>query len=188
MKYRRRLQHPGRESRHKRLAETLLLSFLSRYDRKGGLKLVRLWKQWPQIVGPEVAELAHPVGHKEGALLLAVEDSVAAQQLSYYAPELLARVNDFFGEEVFDKVRFELLDGRAPLDGNAAPRDRPEPEPRPAAAFTPPNVGALVDRADPETAAGRCYLAYVRRFREAQAAAAADDANTRPDRASRRRK
>lgn len=193
MKYRRRLQHPGRESRHKRLAEGLLLSFLSRYDKKGGLRLVQLWKEWPQIVGPDVAELAHPVGHKEGALLLAAEDSVAAQQLSYYAPELLERVNAFFGEEVFDKVRFELLDGRAPLDGNQAGQAPSVPEPRRAAAFTPPHVGGLMDRADPETAAGRCYLAYVRRFKEAQAGAAkadsaADDANTRPDRASRRRK
>lgn len=188
MKYRRRLQHPGRESRHRRLAEGLLLSFLSRYDRKGGLRLVRLWRQWPQVVGAEVAELARPVGHKDGALILAAEDSVAAQQLSYYAPELLARVNDFFGEEVFDKVRFELLDGRAPLDGNPAPQAGPGPETRRADAFRPPQVGSLVAEADPETAAGRCYLAYVRRFAADRAAADAERANTRPDRASRRRK
>jgi len=188
MRYRRRLQHPGRESRHKRLGEGLLLSLLGRYDRKGGLRLVQLWRDWAAVVGPEIAELARPVGHKDGALLLAAADSVAAQQLSYFAPELLDRVNAFFGEEVFDKVRFELLDGRAPLDGSQGQPARPGPETRRVPAQRLPQVGGLVDRIDPDTAAGRCYLAYVRRYAAQQAGGAADEANTRPARASRRTK
>jgi hypothetical protein len=188
------MQHPGRESRHRRVGVEVMFRALARYDKKGGLRLVRLWRGWPEVVGPEVAELARPLGHKEATLLLWAQDAVAAQQLSYYVPELLARVNEFLGQEVFDKVRFELLDSRVPLGGSRseAPRAPLGPPPR------PPRLGALVDRLDPESAVGRCYRAYVRRF-AAEAARgqeepaqdrreAGAEENTRPLGAHRRRK
>jgi len=184
MRARRRMQHPGRESRHKRLGADLMLAALSRFDKKGGLKLVRLWQEWENIVGPEVAELARPLGHKQGTLLLFTQDAIAAQQLTYYAPELLERVNAFFGELVFDKVRFELLDGRVPL-GLQTRAEKPADALRPK---KPSNLGGLVGKIDPDSAVGRCYLAYVRFFSSQPDEGPANDANTRPNRASRRGK
>jgi len=178
------MQHPGRESRHRKLGADLLLWSIARFDKKGGLKLVRLWREWESVVGPEVAELARPLGHKDGTLLLCTHDSIAAQQLTYYVPELLERVNAFFGEEVFDKVRFELLDGRVPLGLQSHAEQAP--------ARTPPkkpsNLGALVDTIDPDTAVGRCYLAYVRYFSKQPAQDVGAAVNTRPSGASRRGK
>lgn len=162
MRRRRRLQHPGREPRHRRVGAESLMRLLSRSDRKGALRLVRLWREWEQVVGPEVAQLARPVGHREGALLLVAEDAVAAQQLSYFALEIVQRANEFLGQEVFDKVRFELLDGRVPLGGLPRPEPRPAPEPPPR----PSQLGGLVDKIDPESAVGRAYMAYVRSFSE----------------------
>ena len=189
MRPRRRLQHPGRESRHRRVDETLIMRLLSRYDKKGGLPLVRLWKSWEDVVGPEVAELARPLGHKEGTLVLCAQDSIAAQQLSYYVPELLERVNAFFEQEVFDKVRFELLDGRVPLGRHSGE----EPAPRAAPLRKPSNLGGLVGKIDPESAVGRSYMAFVRHFAglqddDASGASRADTENTRPTGAPRRRK
>ena len=184
MRRRRRLQHPGRESRHRQLGEGLLMRVLSRYDKKGGLRLVRLWREWENVVGPEVAELARPLGHKDGTLQLYAQDAIAAQQLTYYVPELLQRVNAFFGEEVFDKVRFELLDGRVPLGLQSQAETAPAPQPP----RKPSNLGGLIDKIDPDTAVGRCYQAYVRYFSSQPAEGAANDANTRPHRASRRGK
>ncbi|MDR3640268.1 MAG: DUF721 domain-containing protein [Humidesulfovibrio sp.] len=178
------MQHPGRESRHRKLGADLLLRAVSRFDKKGGLKLVRLWREWENIVGAEVAELARPLGHKDGSLLLCTYDSIAAQQLSYYVPELLERINAFYGELVFDKVRFELLDGRVPLglqsraDSSTPPKQQKKPS----------NLGALVETVDPNTAVGHCYLAYVRHFLGHPAQLAATDANTCPTGASRRGK
>lgn len=162
MRRRRRLQHPGRESRHRRVAAEALLRLLARSDRKGALKLVRLWREWDEVVGPEVAELARPLAARDGALVLWTGDAVAAQQLSFFTFEILSRANAFLGEEVFDKVRFELLDGRVPLGGmtREEPRTAPEPPPRPA------QLGGLVDKIDPESAVGRAYMAYVRSFSE----------------------
>lgn len=186
------MQHPGRESRHRRLSDDAILRTLSRYDRKGGLRLVRLWREWEAVVGPEVAELARPLGHKDGTLVLYAQDAIAAQQLTYYAPELLSRVNGFLAEEVFDKVRFELLNGRVPLgefrrEGPQAPSLRVQ---------RPPILGGLADKLDPDSAVGRCYLAYVRRFTQGSGPVAGPDAGTgadknaktRPTGASRRRK
>lgn len=162
MRRRRRLQHPGRESRHRRVGAEALMRLLARSDRKGALKLVRLWREWEQVVGPEVAQLARPLAGREGALVLWAEDSVAAQQLSFFAFEIISRVNAFLGEEVFDKVRFELLDGRVPLGGNVRhePQSAPQPPPRPR------QLGGLVDTIDPESPVGRAYMAYVRSFSE----------------------
>jgi hypothetical protein len=184
MRARRRLQHPGRESRHRKVSDEALLRLLSRDDKKGGLPLARLWRSWEEVVGPEVAELARPLGHREGALVLCAQDSVAAQQLSYYAPELLERVNAFFGKEVFDKVRFELLDGRVPL-GLHNSVEAPPPARRPQ---KPCNLVGLVGKIDPEIAVGRCYAAYVRYFEGLPGDTAPEVANTRPQGASRRRK
>ncbi len=194
------MQHPGRESRHRLLTGDRILRTLSRYDKKGGLKLVRLWLEWGAVVGPEVAELARPLGHKEGTLILHTEDAIAAQQLTYFAPEILARVNDFLGEEVFDKVRFELLNGRVPL----GEKRRERPRASSLRVQRPPILGGLAGELDPDSAVGRCYLAYVKRFAQGSEPAeglaggptgepvagpgAAQDANTRPKRASRRRK
>lgn len=190
MRARRRMQHPGRESRHRRLDEALLFRLLSRYDKKGGLRLVRLWREWENVVGPDVAELARPMGHKDATLLLNADDPVAAQQLSYYIPEILERVNAFFGELVFDKVRFELLDGKVPLGLHGDPGDlsaRDEgPRPREGRPAMPGPLGGLVDKVDPESAVGHCYLAYVRRFLKQPAQDAAKNENTRPAGASRR--
>ena len=170
MRPRRRRQYIGRESR---------LGTLARYDKKGGLRLVRLWQDWERIVGADVAELARPVGHKERTLLLNTVDAIAAQQLTFFVPEILERVNGFFGQEVFDKVRFELLDGRVPLGKN----EKAEPEPAPRPIGKPLELGGLLDKIDPDSALGRCYLAYVRHYAQARD----HDENTRPKGASRRR-
>lgn len=186
------MQHPGRESRLRPLGSDRIGRVLSRYDKKGGYRLVRLWLEWPAVVGPEVAELASPLGHKDGTLILHTEDAIAAQQLTYFAPEILARVNEFLGQVCFDKVRFELLNGRVPLDGQRRARPRASS----VRVQRPPILGGLADELDPESAVGRCYLAYVRRFAQGlepaeEPVAGPDtnqDANTRPKRASRRRK
>jgi hypothetical protein len=156
---RRRLQHPGRESRHRRTTADTLLRALGFRDKKGGLKLVRLWREWAEVVGADVAELAHPLGHREGALLLYTEDAVAAQQLSYYAPEILSRVNEFLGQNFFDKVRFELLNGRVPL----GEQKRPVAPASPSPLVVPKELGGLLDKIDLESPVGRAYLAYLRR-------------------------
>ncbi|MGE4293916.1 MAG: DUF721 domain-containing protein [Desulfovibrio sp.] len=142
--------------------QEVLERLLPGLDEHGGLKLVRLWRGWPRVLGPDLAELARPLGRRGATLLLASEDPVAVQELAYFAPEILERVNDFLGEEVFDKVRFEMLDGRVPLDRQDAGTGE-----RPGLPLNKPKkLGMLGSRIPPDSPIGRLYRAYVRMFEE----------------------
>lgn len=131
-------------------------------DKKGNLSLVRLWRGWAEVVGPEVAQLARPLGRRGATLILRVDDSQAAQELSFFAPQIVERVNDFLGQEIFDKVHFELINGRIPLDGQQG--ETPEPEPKHPE--KPAVLGGLAGTLDRNSAVGRCYRAYLRLFDE----------------------
>ncbi len=139
-----------------------LAGLLDRLDVKGGRRLTRLWKAWDELVGPEIAGLMRPLGHRAKTLLVSTDDPVVAQEASFLAPLLLERVNAFFGEEVFDKVGFELLSGRVPLAGKKTPAPAEPRQPLPR----PPEVGGLLARLPADTPLGRCYRAYLRMFEQ----------------------
>lgn len=153
----KRIFHP--RQRKTRPLNEALGDFVNTVDGDRKLMVPRLWKAWPELMG-ELAEFAKPLGHRKRTLILASDDSVAAQELSYFAPEILERINSFFGEEVFDKVLFELLNGRVPLDGYELQRTQFKD----AKIKKPGKLGGLKDKFDPESAVGRCYLKYVRLF------------------------
>lgn len=135
----------------------LIVSFASRADAAQGFRLAMLWPRWREVLG-DVAPYASPLGHRRSILILGVDDPVAMQESHYDAPDILERVNAFLGQQVFDKIQFDLLQGKTPLDAaknEAITFWRPT---RPVIA----NLGNL--RLDPDTAVGRSYAAYVRQF------------------------
>ena len=140
-----------------RLMGELIVGFASRRDAAMGFRLAMLWARWREVLG-DAAPYASPLGHRREILLLGVPDHVAMQESHYDAPLVLERVNAFLNQQVFDKVQFDLLQGKAPLDtatGEALTFWRPPP-PRIA------QLGGL--SLDPSTAVGRSYAAYVRQF------------------------
>lgn len=136
-------------------------SLLNGLDTKGSLRLVRLWRAWGQLMG-EMSHIARPLGHRGTRLILAAEDPMLMQEAQFIAPMILEKINNFFGEEVFDKVVFELLNGRVPLDGQV----EQAPPPPPTRPQKPRFLGTLNDKLDPESPVGRCYRAYQRIFEE----------------------
>lgn len=121
-------------------------------------RLSRLWKAWPELVGPQLAEMARPLGHRRRSLILGGEDPIVLQELSFFAQEFLDKANAFLGEDFFDKVLFELIHGRASLDGERVSAGAP---PRPKLTKIQ-NLGKLDYISESESALGRCYRAYVR--------------------------
>ncbi|MFP4317010.1 MAG: DUF721 domain-containing protein [Desulfovibrionales bacterium] len=141
--------------------KTVLEGFLARKGAENGFALARLWKVWPEVVGPEVAELAKPIGHRKGRLILGAEDSIVLQEITYFGPQILERVNGFLGRKFFDKVSVELIRGRSPLDSiDVSPRFEPLPVPKPE------HLGALIGAMDEDSPVARCYRAYVRMMQE----------------------
>lgn len=116
-----------------------------------------LWKNWNMVMGPDLAPLARPLGHRDGLLLVGADDHCILQELSYATPDILERVNAFMDEPFFHKVELHLLFGKTPLN-LTEPTRVPPPPPAPR----PPRLGEL--RLDPLSPVGRCYEAYLRCF------------------------
>lgn len=157
-RYYRHYSKRGRSNRTASL-QAELPRFLDKLDTTGGLALVKLWKVWDELMG-EMAPLARPLGHRGKKLILAAEDPMVMQEAQFLAPMILEKINDFFGEEFFDKVTFELLNGRIPLDGEP----RPEAKEPPRKLKKPEKLGSLDEVLDPDSPIGRCYRAYRRMF------------------------
>ncbi|WP_051261750.1 DUF721 domain-containing protein [Desulfovibrio inopinatus] len=136
-------------------------------------RLAELWRNWPRVMG-SMADMARPLGTRKSTLLLGVEDPVTMQELSYYGPEILDRVNGFLQKKIFDKVKFDLLQGRVPLD--AITVQGPEfHKPRP---IRPTGFGHLVGRFPADSALGRCYAAYAALYDRAEASQDAVEEDT----------
>ena len=136
---------------------SLIIGFADRSDAALGFRLARLWPRWREVLG-QVAPYARPLGHKRGTLLCGVEDQAAMQESLYETFSILEAVNSFLGQEVFDKVHFDLLQGKTPLDAQTS---QPLTFWRPARPRIA-NLGGL--DLDQNTAVGRSYAAYVRSF------------------------
>jgi hypothetical protein len=157
-----KLNISAHQKKMKTAAQALQSFFSSRFSGTDSLSLARLWLCWPQVLGPELAELARPLGHKERVLILGVEDSVVMQELSYYQQDILDNVEDFLGWRPFDKVKLELLNNRTCLDKIGLEQPR-----KPKA----PTAGLLQEQKaeldlDPATPVGSCYQAYKRMLSE----------------------
>lgn len=159
-KYRRRFAGfdlAGRSGRTSALSDGLE-GWLSAHGMKPQhYMLTQLWKNWEIVMGPAIAALAHPLGHRNGILLIGADDSCAMQELSYAVPEILERVNAFMNEDYFHKVELHLLLGKESLrrvDITQAPSLPPPPR--------PPRLGHL--KLPPDSPIAACYEAYVRCF------------------------
>lgn len=144
-------QSTGRAAAHKRPS---VLGNDKRWEH-----LTQLWNNWKMVMGAELAPLAHPLGHREGILLVGVEDHFLMQELSYAVPEMLERVNAFMDEAFFQKIELHLLGDRVPLNEIQATTLPPLPPPE-----RPKQLGGL--HLDPNTTIGRCYAAYVKVFED----------------------
>jgi hypothetical protein len=143
----------------RRLSESVE-RFMAAQEAAVRRNFIEVCRRWPEIVGPETAELLRPLGHKRRDLYLGADDPVALQEMLFAAPEILSLVNAALGHEAFDKVRFDLLGGRVPLDAlrTVPPRFSTPAQTR------PDGLGGLLGKLDPNSPVGRCYARYVAYF------------------------
>lgn len=138
-------------------AGALLDALLRRLGKPEQAMLTRLWQHWSMVMGPDLAGLAWPLGHRNGALLVGGEDAMAMQELSLMADEILERANAFMGERFFATVKVSLALGKNPLDTALAP---PRATP-PLLESGPPLSGAYLASMPADSAVARAYARYV---------------------------
>lgn len=97
----------------------LLTQLLTPAARRRGFAAVEVVDQWPTIVGAGLARRCHPVrlefrrGTSTGGTLVLQAAGGAALELQHVAPQVLERVNDYFGFPAAARLRFIQMPSRA---------------------------------------------------------------------------
>ena len=144
-----------------RSVSSALEEFLGKRGGAEHTRLTLLWEHWAMVMGKELSSLGTPLGHKKDVLIIAAEDSMAAQDLAMQATEILERVNAFMQGPSFSRVQVELALGRNDLS-RAMPPLRPRPEEY--SPKRPAELGGLMEKLDPASPVTQCYRAYLRYF------------------------
>ncbi|ADD39728.1 DUF721 domain-containing protein [Stackebrandtia nassauensis] len=66
-----------------------------------------LFANWPQIVGPEIAEHCRPVSCADGELIIEAESAAWATQLRLFKTQILARLASHSGPQVVTRLRIQ---------------------------------------------------------------------------------
>lgn len=77
---------------------------------KGGLSQQfqrwRLWRQWPQVVGGELAKTTCPVGYQNGTLILWVDHPARIHDLHYVKDAIIEKVNGHLNRKWVRRLQF----------------------------------------------------------------------------------
>lgn len=151
------------------LREALLALLESMGGTRERAGLQSLWGHWEQVLGPELAALAQPLGYhaagKEApapgrvTLLLGAEDAMLLQELRFRGEEILERVNDFLGRVYFCEVKVSLPLGRSAPVRSRAPSRLPA---RPETSGAPAARGTFLSGMDRDSPVARCYARFAR--------------------------
>lgn len=103
---RRRWSGPGEDTaRDPQLIGDTLRSWLARTDTGGEVTRARLFAQWAQIVGPEIADHARPQTLIDGELTIEAVSTAWATQLRLLAPGVVKRINQALGHGTVTVIR-----------------------------------------------------------------------------------
>jgi hypothetical protein len=142
-----------------------LETFVSWKQLGSEMDVARIWRSWPDIIGSRLAEMARPLGRRRDALIIGVEDSLVMQELTYFSEEIRERIGEFLGWQPFDKVKFELLEDRTPLNEVQVRHEARLPEQH---LPDEEEVGSLLDVLPSNSSFRSCYEAYVRMIKALQ--------------------
>lgn len=125
-------------------------------------RLAVLWQQWAAVMGPDIALLCRPLGHRKGQLIVGCADAMLAQDLHFAADALLGRANGFLACPFFHGLRVELLRGRTGLDARNAPPTPPRAKALPGETQAMPReaTGRLLAGMDPASPVARAYARF----------------------------
>ncbi len=121
-----------RENRSRAVAE-LLPAIGGAAFRRFGFVQSSIVSRWPEIVGAKLAgasipeSIRFPVGKKQDGVLTLTVRGAHAPMMQHIAPEIIERVNRFFGYAAIVKVAIRQGEVAAPVPRKAPPSIRPLP-------------------------------------------------------------
>jgi predicted nucleic acid-binding Zn ribbon protein len=123
---RRVRREPGdrRDWDHPRAFGDAISELMSMRGWEGDVAVARVLAEWPQVVGEEIASHASPVSFVDGVLTLQAESTAWATQLRIYlAAELIAKLNERFGDGVVTAIQARGPAGPPRAPGSLRMRD-----------------------------------------------------------------
>ncbi|MEG3083250.1 DciA family protein [Sphingomonas sp. PB2P12] len=121
-----------RENRSRAVSE-LLPAIGGAAFRRFGFVQSSIVSRWPEIVGAKLAgasipeSIRFPVGKKQDGVLTLTVRGAHAPMMQHIAPEIIERVNRFFGYAAIVKVAIRQGEVAAPVPRKAPPSLRPVP-------------------------------------------------------------
>lgn len=80
----------------------------------------KIWRFWPQIVGPTLASHCEPVGFERGRLFIWVKSSSRMQEIRFFEETLKTKVNEHVGRDWVKSIRFTLDRHGVPQAGDVS--------------------------------------------------------------------
>jgi hypothetical protein len=125
-------EEPVRSNRSRAVAE-LLPAVGGAAFRRFGFVQSSIVSRWPDIVGERLARasapesIRFPVGQKQGGTLTLTVRGAHAPMMQHVIPEIIERVNRFFGYDAVAKITIRQGEVAAPPARRAPPSLRPVP-------------------------------------------------------------
>jgi predicted nucleic acid-binding Zn ribbon protein len=107
----RRYQPPERVS-------SAMQPILDRIDREGAFGIVRLVKEWPEVVGETIARRTEVVSLKFHTAVVKVSGAMWIQELNLMRAQILARIKERIGDDIVRDLRF--------VQGRLSRKERPK--------------------------------------------------------------
>lgn len=88
----------------------VLFSLLKKANTPLGEQFIRwrLWNQWQEVVGAEIAAHTRPVQFIRGQLYVWVKSAARMQDLTFLAKPIIEKINQFGGKKWVKSIRFTL--------------------------------------------------------------------------------
>ena len=80
----------------------------------------KIWRFWPEIVGPTLGKVCEPVGFERGRLYIWVKSSARLQEIRFFEETLKKKVNEHVGREWVKSLKFTLNRSGVPAEGQAS--------------------------------------------------------------------
>lgn len=87
---------------------TVLPNLLKSIRAGSDAQLVEVWELWDDVVGETIAKNARPAAFKGKLLLVEVSSSTWMHQLQFLKADIIEKINDAFGKEMVDEIKFKI--------------------------------------------------------------------------------
>ncbi len=112
---------------------SILSGIAHRFGLEAKMLECRLRRQWPEIVGAQIAAHTRPDQIRFKKLYLSVHNSVWLQQLTFLKPQLLQKVNEVAGQPVVTEIVMRIGEFVNEVQAGELPSASAESHPQPTA-------------------------------------------------------